>query len=70
MPPNIVNFTWLITDSSIQILGGSEMMSLSGGVFGVVKNKRKENMGVGSGEGAVPPSQNNNIMRITAFMPF
>ena len=44
------------------------MTSLSGGVFGVVKNKRKESLGVGSVEGAVPPPQNNNIMRIAAFM--
>ena len=34
-----INFTWLITYSIIQILGSSEMTSLSGGVLGVVKRK-------------------------------
>ena len=46
-----VNFTWLITYSVIHILGTSKMTSLLGGVYGIVKNKRKENMGSGLGRG-------------------
>ena len=43
------------------------MTSLSGGILGVVKNKIKENLGMRSAEGAVPPTQNNNIENFSFY---
>ena len=48
----------------IQILVGSEMMSLLGGIFGVFKKEKKIWAGIWGGSTETPPQNNNTLILV------